>query len=518
MPTVTTIKPNSKSQKKKLRVAAYCRVSTDSDAQLESLETQMLHYEHYINERSDWTYAGLYYDEGLSGTKTANRDGLLQLLADCEARKIDFIITKSISRFSRNTTECLQMVRQLIAMDIPIFFEKENISTAAMGSELYLTLYSTLAENESKSLSQNVKWSNQKRFQNGTYKLSSPAYGYDWNGENLVINPEQAEVVRYIFAETLSGKGALVIARQLEEKGIPAPKGKRWVASTLQGMLTNERYTGEVILQKTYTDDSFNRHANHGERDQYILPNHHEAIISKEDFDTVAAIIEQRSREKGIEKNSTKYQNRYVFSGRIICGECGNTFKRRSHKNGNCAYVAWCCKTHLAEKEKCSMQYIRDDQIRLAFATMMNKLIFAHKTVLRPYLAGLKNSPNDKNQQRIQELHELLFKNTEQRETLSKLRSQGYIDQVVFSQENNELMTQAAEYRTEISVLSQAASGETSKVGETTALLKYAEKAEMLTEFDEELFNKFVNRIIVFKRNEIGFELKCGLTLRERLG
>ena len=516
MPKVTAIQTNSRSNRKKLRVAAYCRVSTDSEAQLESLETQMAHYEKYINDHSGWEYVGLYYDEGLSGTKMANRDALLQLLADCEERKIDFIVTKSISRFSRNTTECLQMVRKLLSLNVPVYFEKEEISTAAMGSELYLTLYSTLAENESKSLAQNVTWSAQKRFQNGTYKTSSAPYGYVWNGEDLVIHPEQAEVVRMIFAEALTGNGSYRIAKKLNELGIPSARGGLWSDSSVKGILSNERYTGDVLLQKTYTDDDFNRHSNHGEKDQYIIPDHHEAIVSREDFDVAAEIIAQHSREIRIEKGSGKYQNRYAFSGKIICGECGDTFKRRHHKNRDFKYPAWCCNTHLTDKDKCSMLYIRDDALRLAFATMMNKLIFAHNVILKSYLTGLRNSPDDPKAKRIQELHELLYRNTEQRETLSKIRSQGYIDQVVYNKEINELMTQAQEYRSEITVLTQAA-GKSSLISETADLLKFTEGADMLTEFDEELFERFVNRIVVFRRDEVGFELKCGLTLRERL-
>lgn len=518
MPKVTTIQPNIRNKKKKLRVAAYCRVSTDSEVQLESLETQIAHYEKYINDHADWTYAGLYYDEGVSGVKMTKREGLLQLLADCESRKIDFVVTKSISRFSRNTTDCLEMVRKLLDLNIPVFFEKENINTSAMDSELYITLYSSLAEDESHSNSMNVKWSTQKRFQNGTYKLSSPPYGYRWNGEEMVVDPEQAEVVRMIFTETLVGNGSTSIAKKLNELGVPAAKGSRWSESSIQGILVNEKYVGDVTFQKTYTDDQFTRHANRGERDQYMMLDHHEPIISREDFDAVAAIIAQRSAEKRIEKGSDKYQNRYVFSGKIVCGECGNTFKRRIHKNGDCCYVAWCCKTHLADTQKCSMQYIRDDLIQLAFATMINKLIFAHRWLLRPYLTELRKTTTDYGLRRISELQSLLFKNTEQRETLSGLRTQGYIDHIIFSKENNALMTQAQEYREEIAMLNRTMTGDTSKVNETMALLKYVENAEMLTAFDGELFVKFVNRIVVFKRNEIGFELKCGLTLRERLG
>jgi site-specific DNA recombinase len=198
---------------KKIRVAAYCRVSTDSDAQLESLEAQKTHYENYINSRNDWEFAGLYYDEGITGTKKDKRQELLRLIDDCKSGRVDFIVTKSISRFSRNTTDCLELVRQLLALHIPIFFEKENINTGSMESELFLAILSSMAEGESVSISDNSKWSIQKRFENGTFKVSYPPYGYDWDGEQMLINPEQAAVVKEIFAALLSGKGTSTPSR-----------------------------------------------------------------------------------------------------------------------------------------------------------------------------------------------------------------------------------------------------------------------------------------------------------------
>ena len=230
MKTVTKIDriANTATKKKKLRVAAYCRVSTDSDAQLESLEAQKAHYENYILSRDDWEFAGLYYDEGITGTKKEKRPELQRLMADCAARQIDFVITKSISRFSRNTTDCLELVRTLQNLDIPILFEKENINTGSMESELFLAILSSMAEGESVSISENSKWSVQRRFQNGTFKLSYPPYGYEWDGENMVIQPEQAEIVKRIFAETLSGKGSDAIAAGLMRDGIPAKKGECW--------------------------------------------------------------------------------------------------------------------------------------------------------------------------------------------------------------------------------------------------------------------------------------------------
>lgn len=206
---------NTKVKLKKIRVAAYCRVSTDYDAQLESLEAQKTHYENYITSRDDWEFAGLYYDEGITGTKKDKRPELMRLIGDCKAGRIDFIVTKSISRFSRNTTDCLDLVRKLLDLNIPIFFEKENINTGSMESELFLAILSSMAEGESISISENSKWSIQKSFENGSFKCSYPPYGYDWDGEQMVINPEQAAVVKKIFAALLSGKGTHAIADDL---------------------------------------------------------------------------------------------------------------------------------------------------------------------------------------------------------------------------------------------------------------------------------------------------------------
>ena len=351
---------NSKVKLKKIRVAAYCRVSTDSDAQLESLEAQKTHYENYITSRDDWEFAGLYYDEGITGTKKDKRPELLRLIDDCKAGKVDFVITKSISRFSRNTTDCLELVRKLLALHIPIYFEKENINTGSMESELFLAILSSMAEGESVSISENSKWSIQKRFESGTYKVSYPPYGYDWDGEQMIINPEQAAVVKEIFAALLSGKGTHAIADDLNRRGIPTKRNGRWTATTIRGMLSNEKYVGDCLFQKTYSDSRFVRHNNHGEQTQYMVKDHHEAIISREDFEAARIFISQRASEKGVTKGTDKYQNRYAFSGKIICGECGDTFKRRIHSCTDHKYIAWCCNTHIKDKDRCHMLHSSD--------------------------------------------------------------------------------------------------------------------------------------------------------------
>ena len=519
MSTTTKINVNKalKADSPKLRVAAYCRVSTGSDAQLESLETQISHYKKYINSRSDWNFAGLYYDEGISGTKKDKRIQLMQLIKDCEAKQIDLIITKSISRFSRNTTDCLKLVRKLLGLGIYIYFEKENLNTGSMESELMLSILSSMAEGESTSISDNSKWSIKRRFQNGTYIISYPPYGYDNIDGEMVMIPDQAKIVKKVFMQTLAGISTTTIADELNAKGIATKKGGSWHPSTIRGMLSNEKYTGDVIFQKTYTDAQFNRHSNHGQKDMYAIEHHHEAIISHEIFNAAEALISQRAKEKGITKANKKYQNRYCFSGNIICGECGNTFKRRIHTTTTGNYVAWCCNTHIDDIKSCSMQYIKDEDIKKAFITMQNKLVYARKQILKPLLDSLHTNSNDDNIARVKEIEKLLLQNTEQQETLTRFRVQGYLDPAVFSKEHNELLMQADNYRKEREALNHTQSDDMTVASETTALLHFLNRAGLITEFDDKVYEKFVNHIIVYSRQEIGFALKCGLTLRERM-
>ncbi len=319
MKKITVIEPlKIDASKPKLRVAAYCRVSTASDAQHESLEAQKSHYERYIALRTDWEFAGIYYDSGITGTRADCREALQNLLADCKCGKINLVLTKSISRLARNTTDCLEIVRELISLNIPIIFEKENINTGSMESEMLLGIMSSLAESESVSSSQNIKWSIRNRFMDGTFDMHSAPYGYCWNTDKLEIIPEEAEIVRLIFSEAISGAGAHTIAKKLNLMEIPTRKQKTWSSSVILSILKNERYTGNALFQKTYTDDQFRRHANHGECGQYFAAGCHQAIISQEIFDTAAKIIQQRADEKNITGGDKKYQKRYAFQERFF--------------------------------------------------------------------------------------------------------------------------------------------------------------------------------------------------------
>lgn len=519
MKRITKIEANEKLQKtpKKLRVAAYARVSTDSREQLVSLDAQRSHYETCIKSNPDWEYVGLYYDEGISGTSMAKRDGLIKMLDDCEAGKIDFIIIKSISRFARNTTECLEAVRKLIKLKVFIYFEKENINTGDMENELLLTIFSSLAESESISLSENEKWSIEKRFQNGTYIVASPPYGYKNEDGLMVINEDEVDVVRYIFAECLAGKGGHVIARDLNDKGIPTRRKREWTPGTVNAILRNEKYKGDVLFQKTFTDETFVRHINNGEKAQYYVAEHHEAIISVEDFEAAQAMIDQRSKDMKIQQGDAKYQNRYPFSGKIVCGECGATWKRRTHSESKVKYYAYACNTHLKKKDQCSMQFIREKSFEVAFLNMINKLAFTKKVLLQPLLASLKAINQEAAIARINKLEAALEANFNKRQQLMNLFAKEYLEPAVFNDQNSGLLAEAKNLSDEKEALYASVNHEYEHVEALNKLIKYVNSAKIFTEFDADAFEEHVDYIIVFKRYEIGFVLKCGLTLRERL-
>lgn len=265
----------------------------------------------------NWEFVKMYYDEGISGTKIDKRDGLKQLLQDCENGKVNFILTKSISRFSRNAVDCLEIVRRLMGLNIFIEFEKENINTQTMDGELMLSILSSLAESESRSLSQNTKWGIEKRFQNGTYKIGYPPFGYDWVDGIMVINKEQAVVVKDIFADILKGTSTGSIAEKLNQQGVTTKRGKTWHGTTIRGIIKNEKYIGDTLFGKTFTDDSFKRKINRGDKNQHFIEGHHPAIIDKEIFKQAQQILIQNAKSKNIVQEDDKYQNRYCFSGKL---------------------------------------------------------------------------------------------------------------------------------------------------------------------------------------------------------
>jgi DNA invertase Pin-like site-specific DNA recombinase len=398
---VTVIKASPKTAGKtvhtvrKLRVAAYCRVSTEAEEQLNSFENQVSYYTAYINSREEYEMAGIYADEGISGTSTKKREDFKRMISDCEAGKIDLVIVKSISRFARNTQDCLTYARKLKNIGIGVFFEKENINTMDGAGELLFTILSSLAQEESRSISENCKWGIRKKFSDGKLHLNANRFlGYDKDEKgNLVINREQAETVRRIYAEFMDGINPDVISKRLNEEGVPGCMGEpRWSCSTIWGVLSNEKYMGDAVLQKTFTSDFLTKKTekNNGQLVQYHVQDDHEAIIEKSYWEAVQMEIERRHgfmEEHGL-RTMGRYTDEQPFSSRVICGACGNIFWRRTLTRGGKQIKVWMCGQRYRKKGVvgCASETVKETELHDAFIRAWNQIIEDRAS----YLAGWK--------------------------------------------------------------------------------------------------------------------------------
>lgn len=365
IPAIKRIGSNKSSESKpKIRVAAYCRVSTDSEEQASSYEIQIEHYTNYIKKNKEWELAGIFADDGITGTNTKKREEFNRMIEECMAGNIDMIITKSISRFARNTLDCLKYIRQLKDKNIAVFFEKENINTMDSKGEVLLTIMASLAQQESQSLSQNVKLGIQYRYQQGEVQVNHKRFlGYT-KAENkqLVIDPVGAEVVKRIYREYLEGASLLQIARGLEADDILTAAGKaKWRPETLKKILQNEKYIGDALLQKTYTVDflSKKRVKNNGIVPQYYVENSHEPIIPRELFMQVQEEMVRRANLRGGKGGKKRvYSSKYALSSIVYCGHCGDIYRRVHWNNRGYKSIVWRCVSRLDEKgsECCYVQ------------------------------------------------------------------------------------------------------------------------------------------------------------------
>ena len=369
----------------KLRVAAYCRVSTDLEEQESSYEAQVSHYNEMIRKNPDWELADIYADEGLSGTTTEKRENFNRMIQDCEAHKIDMVITKSISRFARNTLDCLQYIRKLKALNIPILFEKENINTMGTSGELLITIMASLAQQESQSISQNVRMGIQYNFQRGKPMLNHNRFlGYTKKkGGNLVIVPEEADVVRGIFRDFLEGLSFGEIISGLEDQGVFTPSGKtKWYHSTIQSMLKNEKYMGDLLLQKSYTKDFLTkeRAENQGIFPQYYVKNAHAPIVPREVFMRVQGALLRRENELIIAGKRSRPSVPHALHGKLICGLCGQPYCRYTPPSG---VTYWRCKSRITKGEYCASATIPDKEIRRLIINAFNRLPYCREDLVR---------------------------------------------------------------------------------------------------------------------------------------
>lgn len=368
--------------KKKRRVAGYARVSTDHEDQQTSYEAQVDYYTTYIQGRDDWEFAGLYSDEGISATNTKHRNGFNQMIADALEGKIDLIITKSVSRFARNTVDSLSTIRKLKEHNIECYFEKENIWTFDSKGELLLTIMSSLAQEESRSISENVTWGQRKRMADGKVSFAYSRFlGLDKDKETgkIVVVPEQAETVRLIFRLFLEGMTPHSIAAELTERGIKTPSGMDvWNQQTVRRMLSNEKYKGDALLQKEFTVDFLQKKMkkNEGEVPQYYVEGNHEAIISPAVFDMVQAELARRKH------GGFRYSGVSIFSNKIKCGDCGGWYSSKVwHSTDQYRKVIYRCNRKYKE-EKCQTPHVTEEEIKALFIKTYNELISEKKEII----------------------------------------------------------------------------------------------------------------------------------------
>lgn len=358
----------------KLRVAAYARVSTSEKDQLDSLAAQIHYYEKNIREKSSWVYSGIYYDEGITGTSYSRREGFQRMISDCEHGKIDMIITKSISRFARNTVDTIETVRKLKATGVGVFFEKENIWTLDSKGEFVLTLMAGFAQEEVRSLSENTAWGIRRRIEAGKYWVAySKFLGY---GPNFIIEEDGAEVVRFIFKSTIQGYSRYRVTRMLEERGIDSPgHKKRWHISTINGILQNEKYKGDALSQKQFTESFLTkkRVKNRGELPRYYVTGGHEPIIAPVLFDYVQELLAAED-EKDFRRSGCT-----LMSNKLICGKCGGSFGPKPiHSNDKYAHISWECRNKYKKGVRCKNRFFNDKDLPTLWALVLSEVLRKH--------------------------------------------------------------------------------------------------------------------------------------------
>ena len=372
---------NAQSRRK---VAGYARVSTDSEEQLTSYEAQVDYYTKYIRSNPDWEFVDVYTDEGISATNTRHRDGFNRMIADALAGKIDLIVTKSVSRFTRNTVDSLTAVRKLKEHGTEVYFEREGIYTFDSKGELLITIMSSLAQEESRSISENVTWGQRKRFADGKVSLPYKSFlGYRKGPDGLPeIVPEEAEIVREIYKLFVQGKTVNWIATHLTSKGIPTPRGKeKWQTSTIESILTNEKYKGSAVLQKKFTVDFLSKKmkVNEGEVPQYIVDQSHPAIIGPEEWQKV-------QNEMAVRKAKGKHHNSLSpFSAKIVCGDCGEFYGSKVwHSTDKYRRVSWQCNGKFKGEYRCGTPHLYEEGIKRLFLRPLPTLPRTGRYCLRP--------------------------------------------------------------------------------------------------------------------------------------
>lgn len=512
MPQAKLISPISKQALRKKRVAAYCRVSSNSADQLNSYAAQIRVYTKMINENTEWELVDIFADEGISGTKAENRSEFMRMIQLCEFHQIDLIITKSVSRFARNVPEALEYVRKLKLLGIGVQFEKEGIFTLSLGDEMLLNTFTAIAQEESKSISQNQRLSIVKRMERGEYIDSNAPYGYRLVGKELTIYEPEAEIVRLIYRQYLNGCSTQEIARELINNGIKTKLGKaQWNSKKIAYILSNERYVGDCRYQKTYrsTTVPFNQFKNRGQEDMFYAKETHVALIDRDVFEKVQSLC--KKRREHFAKNPLQ-QNIYPLTSRIQCSECGS-FYRRKIRNGA---IKWVCAKHHEDKSACDANYYNEERIYDGFISMVNKLRFGEENVIGQVQSKLEyiTVAQKKNNQAAMQISQSIAELNAKLLMLEQLHSKGYLAIEVYQSQTREIKLQLKSLQSERQDTFQSKIlTMLEKIKELKTLLDEIE--EPLEEFDEKLFQAIVTDIMLNKKDEMTITVIGGLKFTE---
>jgi site-specific DNA recombinase len=496
-------------EKPKLRVAAYCRVSTDSEEQATSYDTQIEHYTAYIQGHPDWVLAGIFADDGISGTNTKKREEFNRMIDECMAGNIDMIITKSISRFARNTLDCLKYIRQLKDKNIPVYFEKENINTMDSKGEVMLTIMASLAQQESQSLSQNVKLGLQYRYQQGEIQVNCARFlGYTKDeNKRLVVVPEEAEIVKRIYREYLEGASMLKIARGLEADGILNGAGnERWHTSNINNILRNEKYIGDALLQKTYTVDFLTkkRVKNNGIVPQYYVENSHEAIIPREIFMQVQEeLIRRRIVHTSPNGKNRTFSSTHCFSKMIICGGCGEFFRRIHWNNRGKKSIVWRCISRLENTGQfCDARTVLESTIEQVLVRAINQTLCDKNTflsILKENIETVLSHENDTTladiDKRLAELQSELVKLASSKADYEKV---GY--EIYRLRDEKQKIQMDNINREEVK----------KRIADMDAFLR--EQPTSINKYDEQLVRRLIEKVTVYE-DKFTVEFKSGATV-----
>ena len=532
--TITKIEANPilssrKDEYRRLRVAAYCRVSTDEEDQLNSLETQMQYYTSKIAENPNWSMVGIYADEGISGTRADKRDQFMKLMRDCQKGKVDYILTKSTTRFARNTVDSLTWIRKLRAIGIGVYFEEQNLDSSKVENETLIGFFSVMAQSESESISGNVKWGIHKRMRNGTYAVRFDMLGYRKgdDGQPYIVH-EEAEIVRALFNRFLDGATMGQLKEFLESQNILTRQGKaEWSASVIRKMLSNEKYVGDVLYQKTYCVDCISKKVkvNRGEVTRYLISNNHAPIIDRDTFNLVQAELSRRnSKNKKMDSAITeqgKYSGKFALSELLICGSCGSYYRRRAKVANGKTTQYWRCINRLEHGKKYCKDSagIEEQMLQETICRCLSKMLEDSQEVYSLIQSNLAYAVSGNSAALDVHLIETQMKQVKQdADNMMEKMSKTEGSTELYEKALSELFEQLVALRTKYEQARAQSEQSESVNAEVQRILNILQNTEIsFTEYDDLTVRRLVECIQVCGKDKIIVTLKGGYQAEEEL-